>query len=195
MDNEAFLAAVRAGASDRAGELLSRDKVSEATLDQGLALLAATEAAEAGTEAPRMEDFLPRPPLSMEALSLSEGRACRSALAEEIKLKLLETQQAQALFEQRFFAPTVPGSTARSQFQIERGVDAQLLAPDLQPYLDSDKLSKRLSELLTNHIRDRWAPQMRSKVERASKEVEARLKQCGVPPPTAEADVPAIASQ
>ena len=89
----------------------------------------------------------------------------------------------------------MPGSTARSQFQIERGVDAQLLAPDLQPYLDSDKLSKRLSELLTNHIRDRWAPQMRSKVERASKEVEARLKQCGVPPPTAEADVPAIASQ
>ena len=186
---------MRAGESDRAGELLSRDKVSEATLDQGLALLAATEAAEAGTEAPRMEDFLPRPPLSMEALSLSEGRACRSALAEEIKLKLLETQQAQALFEQRFFAPTVPGSTARSQFQIERGVDAQLLAPDLQPYLDSDKLSKRLSELLTNHIRDRWAPQMRSKVARASKEVEARLKQCGVPPPTAEVDVPAIASQ
>ena len=178
---------MRAGASDRAGELLSRDKVSEATLDQGLALLAATEAAEAEAEAPSM--------LSIEALSLSEGRACRSALAEEIKLKLLETQQAQALFEQRFFAPTVPGSTARSQFQIERGVDAQLLAPDLQPNLDSDKLSKRLSELLTNHIRDRWAPQMRSKVARASKEVEARLKQCGVPPPTAEVDVPAIASQ
>ena len=88
---------MRAGASDRAGELLSRDKVSEATLDQGLALLAATEAAEAGTEAPRMEDFLPRPPLSMEALSLSEGRACRSALAEEIKGKLLETQQVQGM--------------------------------------------------------------------------------------------------
>ena len=87
MDNEAFLASVRAGESDRAGELLSRDKVSEATLDQGLALLAATEAAEAEAEAPSM--------LSIEALSLSEGRACRSALAEEIKLKLLETQQAQ----------------------------------------------------------------------------------------------------
>ena len=102
MDNEAFLAAVRAGASDRAGELLSRDKVSEATLDQGLALLAATEAAEAetaeaGAEAPRMAKHA-RPSseaLSMEALSLSEGRACRSALAEEIKGKLLETQQAQ----------------------------------------------------------------------------------------------------
>ena len=99
MDNEAFLAAVRAGASDRAGELLSRDKVSEATLDQGLALLAATEAAEAGAEAPRMAKHA-RPSseaLSMEALSLSEGRACRSALAEEIKGKLLETQQVQGM--------------------------------------------------------------------------------------------------
>ena len=165
-DNEAFLAAVRAGTLGCVHELLAGDKVSEAALDQGLALLAAAQVSESG-----------------------------GALAEEIKAKLLETQKAQALFEQRFFAPTAPGSTARSQFQEEHNVDKQLLAPDLQPYLSSANLSKRLSTLLTDHIKNVWAPQMGKKVKEASNKVDATIAGCGKPPPTEPAEVVKLASE